>query len=243
MRSTGESQPAGAPENAAAGRFVLERPEPHFWRRLLMRLRLRDRRFYPLFNMHAHLCTEALQALVRLLEDLGDPHGMVREIEALEKRADSIVDEVQAALRRSLFPPSPRATIVELINGLDDILDLTEDAAQTIHLFHVTALTPEAIRLAQMALDSVRRLEKAVAALAEPDRGGEVLVLCAQIDDIEAQADHVLRAALSKLFREEPDAREIIKMRAVYEVLEELTDVCKDVAAELEAIVLGHLGG
>jgi len=61
MRTTGESQPAGAPENAAAGRFVLERPEPHFWRRLLMRLRLRDRRFYPLFNMHAHLCTEESQ--------------------------------------------------------------------------------------------------------------------------------------------------------------------------------------
>ena len=46
----------------------------------------------------------------------------------------------------------------------------------------------------------------------------------------------------SKLFRDEPDVRQLIKLRAVYEVLEELTDVCKDVAAELEAIVLGHLG-
>jgi uncharacterized protein Yka (UPF0111/DUF47 family) len=52
----------------------------------------------------------------------------------------------------------------------------------------------------------------------------------------------VLRAAMSKLFREEPDVRELIKLRAVYEVLEGLTDVCKDVAAELEALILGHLG-
>jgi len=66
--------------------------------------------------------------------------------------------------------------------------------------------------------------------------------LCAHIDDLEAQADHVLRSAMSRLFRDEPDARELIKLRAVYEVLEQLTDVCKDVAAEMEAIVLGHLG-
>ncbi|HYA66812.1 MAG TPA: DUF47 family protein [Burkholderiaceae bacterium] len=227
---------------ASETRSALERPEPRFWRSLLMRLRFRDRRFDPLFNLHAQLCVGAMEALVRLLGDLNDPYGMVREIEAMEKRADAIVDEVHAAVRRSLFPPHPRAAIVDLINRLDDILDLTEDAAQTIHLYHVTAVTPEATRLAQLALDSVRSIETAVALLAQPKRGREILSLCARIDDLEAQADHVLRAAMSRLFRDEPDARELIKLRAVYEVLEELTDVCKDVAAEMEAIVLGHLG-
>jgi len=239
MPSTPEApamEPAGGP------RPPLERPEPRFWRNLLMKLRLRDRRFYPLFQLHAQLCTGAVEALLHLLSDLEDPQGMVREIEALEKRADSIVDEVHAAVRRSIFPPHPRASIVDLINRLDDILDLTEDAAQTIHLYHVTALTPEAMRLAQLALDAVRRIEQAVALLSRPSQGQQILALCAQIDDLEAQADHVLRSAMSKLFREEPDARELIKLRAVYEVLEELTDVCKDVAADMEAIVLGHIG-
>src|SRR5208282_2494667 len=171
-----------------------------------------------------------------------DPRGMVREIEAMEKRADAIVDEVHGALRRTFFPPHPRSAIVDLINRLDDVLDLTEDAAQTIHLYHITALTPEALRLAQLALDSVKRIERAVGMLATPQFSQELLALCAQIDNLEAEADHVLRAAMSKLFRDEPDARELIKLRAVYEVLEELTDVCKDVATEMEAIVLGHLG-
>jgi predicted phosphate transport protein (TIGR00153 family) len=233
---------APAMEPAGGPRPPLERAEPRFWRTLLMKLRLRDRRFYPLFQLHAQLCTGAVEALLHLLSDLEDPQGMVREIEALEKRADSIVDEVHAAVRRSIFPPHPRASIVDLINRLDDILDLTEDAAQTIHLYHVTALTPEAMRLAQLALDAVRRIEQAVALLSRPSQGQQILALCAQIDDLEAQADHVLRSAMSKLFREEPDARELIKLRAVYEVLEELTDVCKDVAADMEAIVLGHIG-
>ena len=183
-----------------------------------------------------------MEALLALLADLEDPRGMVREIEALEKRADRIVDDLHSAVRRSIFPPHPRSSIVDLINRLDDILDLTEDAAQTIHLYHVTALTPEAMRLAQLALDAVRCIEQAVGLLSQPAAGQQILALCAQVDDLEAQADHVLRSAMSKLFREEPDARELIKLRAVYEVLEELTDVCKDVAAGMEAIVLGHIG-
>ncbi len=234
--------PADSVDAAGTGRGALERREPRFWRNLLRRLRLRDRRFYPLFDLHARLCTGAVEALLDLLGDLSDPRGMVREIEALEKRADSIVDEVHAAVRRSLFPPHPRASIVAFINRLDDILDLTEDAAQTIHLYHVTALTPEAMRLAQLALDAVRKIEQAVKMLSRPGQSQQILVLCAQIDDLEAEADHVLRSAMSKLFREEPDARELIKLRAVYEVLEELTDVCKDVGADMEAIVLGHFG-
>lgn len=232
------------PPDLAPAKPVPEARELRFWRGMLLRLRLRwrDRRFYPLFNLHAQLCTQALAALLELLSDLHDPRGMVREIEAMEKRGDAIVDDVHGAVRRSLFPPHPRSAIVDLINRLDDVLDLTEDAAQTIHLYHVTAITPEAVRMARLAYDGVRRVEQAVAMLGEPGQSRQLLALCEQVDDIEAQADHVLRSAMSKLFRDEPDARELIKQRAVYEVLEELTDVCKDVAAELEAIVLGHLG-
>jgi predicted phosphate transport protein (TIGR00153 family) len=231
--------PAAPPTEARA---LPEAREPRFWRNLLQRLRPRDRRFYPLLDLHAQLCVSGIDSLVQLLADLSDPRGRVREIEALEKRADGIVHEVHAAVRRSVFPPHPRSALVDLINHLDDILDLTEDAAETLHLYHVTAVTPEAQRLAALALDSARRLQRAVALLAEPRRSRELLALCAQVDELEAEADHVLRSAMSKLFREEPDVRELIKLRAVYEVLEELTDVCKDVAAELEALILGHLG-
>jgi uncharacterized protein len=47
-----------------------------------------------------------------------------------------------------------------------------------------------------------------------------------------------MRSAMSKLFRDEPDVREIIKMKAVYEMLETVTDRCEDVANLIEGIVL-----
>ncbi len=219
--------------------FVQDRHERRGMLRLgLRRLGRRDRRFSPLFNGHAQLCVEGLTALSELLADVRDPSGRVRQIEAIEKRADSIVSETRLLLRRSILPPFPRPAIYALVNRLDDILDLAEDVAQSLHLYHVTAITPEARRLADLAVKSAIALQAAVAGLTAADDPRPVLALCEEVDSIEAQADHVYRSAMSKLFREEPDTRQLVKLKAIYELLEELTDKCKNAAAEVQSLAL-----
>jgi hypothetical protein len=210
------------------------------WRTLRRRLWPRDHRFYDLFDRHAELCVAGLDALTRLLGDASDPTGRVREIEAIEKRADGVVADVRATLERALFPPFGRLIVLELINRLDDVLDLTEDAAQSLLLYHITRVTPDAQKLAELALDCATRLQTAVGSLRGLQRPRAVLALCREVDQLEAQADHVMRSAMSKLFREEPDARELVKHKAIYELLEGLTDKCKDAANDIEAIVLRH---
>jgi uncharacterized protein Yka (UPF0111/DUF47 family) len=222
--------------------LVAPRRERRSLRQWLSRFRLRDHRFFPLFNQHMAQVADGLEALQTLLQDLPDAGNRVRRIEELEQAADRSVQQILAAVRRSIWPPYPRISIVQLANETDNILDLTEDAAETLVLFNVTRLTPDALRLGALALEAVRRLQQAVALLPDLDRSAEVLALCTQVADLESEADHVLRAAMSRLFREEPDVRELIKLRAVYEVLEGLTDDAKDVAARLSAMVLGHPG-
>ncbi|WP_293220736.1 DUF47 domain-containing protein, partial [Ottowia sp.] len=66
----------------------------------------------------------------------------------------------------------------------------------------------------------------------------QALKVCAEIDELESDADRVMRSAMSQLFRHEPDVRELIKLRAIYELLETVTDRCEDVANQIEGIVL-----
>ncbi len=218
--------------------FAPERRSPRPLRSVLRRLVPRDRRFYALFNRHAELCVEGVTALAKLLSEVRDPNGRVREIEAIEKRADTVVDDTLALVRRSLLPPFPRRSIHALINRLDDILDLTEDVAQSLHLYHVTMLTPDAHRLAELAVRGADKLRLAVGQLQSVDDPRAILALCQEVDEFEAQADHVMRAAMSKLFREEPDTRQLVKLRAIYELLEQLTDACKHAAAEVQALAV-----
>jgi hypothetical protein len=210
------------------------------WRRLLRRLRPIDKRLFPLFDMHAALCVEGLQTLTALLQDIADADGRVLRIEAIEKRADGLVHDVRQVLRHALFAPFAPEALQELIVRLDDVLDITEDAAQSLHLYHVTAVTPEAVKLAELAVESCTLLRTAIGGLARLENPRAIISLCGEIDRLEAQADHVMRAAMSRLFREEPDAHQLIKLKAVYELLEQLTDKCKHVANDIQLLVLRY---
>jgi uncharacterized protein Yka (UPF0111/DUF47 family) len=70
------------------------------------------------------------------------------------------------------------------------------------------------------------------------DNAAEIMTLCAEIDRLESEADHVMRDAIARLFRDEPDVRELIKLRSVYEHLETVTDRCEDVANIIQGIVI-----
>ncbi|PKO59765.1 MAG: DUF47 domain-containing protein, partial [Betaproteobacteria bacterium HGW-Betaproteobacteria-18] len=82
--------------------------------------------------------------------------------------------------------------------------------------------------------DAVQLLNK----IADPSTAEAALKTCDEIDKLESDADRVMRTAMSKLFREEPDVRELIKLKAIYELLETITDRCEDVANLIEGVVL-----
>ncbi len=82
--------------------------------------------------------------------------------------------------------------------------------------------------------DAVKLLDR----ISDTATSEAALKTCEEIDRLESDADRVMRAAMSKLFREEPDVREVIKLKAIYELLETITDKCEDVANQIEGIDL-----
>ncbi len=199
-------------------------------------------KFFDLFNAHAEQIVQGGQALVALMSALNhsdeEAARLCEAINTIESRADKITHETMTQLHKSFITPLDRDEIHHLITGLDDILDLIQDSAQTITLYDIRRVSPEAINLAEIILRCCERVSSAVALLPSMDNGPEILRLCNEIDHLESEADHVMRGAMSKLFRDEPDVRELIKFKAIYELLEIVTDRCEDVANIIEGIVL-----
>jgi uncharacterized protein Yka (UPF0111/DUF47 family) len=106
-------------------------------------------------------------------------------------------------------------------------------------LYDVRAITPEAVRLADISLKCCERVKDVVGMLGSDTASFEAIMkTCEEIDRLESDADRVMRSAVSRLFREEQDVREVIKMKAIYELLETITDRCLDVANLAEGISL-----
>lgn len=202
------------------------------------RLMPKEGKFFDLFVEHADLCVKGAKEMVALMVNFDDLEMRVHAIEGIEKQADKVTHSTLELLHKTFITPLDRDDIHQLITRMDDILDLLEDAAQTMSLYDIKAITPEARRLAELCLTCTEKVRTAVALLSNMDNAREILGLCAEIDRLESDADHVMRAAMSKLFRDEPDVRTLIKLKAIYEILETVTDRCEDVANILEGIIV-----
>ena len=202
------------------------------------RLLPREGRFFDFFNEHAGHAVLAAAELKALLADLSELEARRRNIERHEKQADQITHHTMQLLHQTFITPLDRDEIHQLITTMDDVLDLMEDIAQCLFLYDVRAVTPEAQRLADICVACTEKVRDAVAKLESMDNADAILKLCAEIDRLESDADYVMRSAMAKLFREEPDAKEIVKLKEIYQLLESVTDKCEDVANLIEGIVL-----
>ncbi|MES2104524.1 MAG: DUF47 domain-containing protein [Pseudomonadota bacterium] len=202
------------------------------------RLMPTEGKFFELFNQHAELCVKGAKEMVALMTNFDDLENRVHAIEVIEKQADTVTHNTIELLHKTFITPLDRDDIHKLITRMDDILDLLEDAGQTISLYDIREITPEAKRLAELCLGCAEKVRAAVALLSNMDNSREILLICEEIDRLESDADHVMRAAMSKLFRDEPDVRNLIKLKAIYEILETVTDRCEDVANIIEGIIV-----
>ena len=211
---------------------------------LFAKLLPREGNFFEMFNQHADRIVEAAHAFSRLVANYADPMARDKynqEVDNAERAADRITHDVNKALHKTFITPIDREQIHGLINTMDDVADLIQDSAETMALYDVHHMTEEITRLTDLSVKCCERVRDAVrllARIAEADTAEAALKTCEEIDRLESDADRVMRTAMSKLFREEPDVREVIKLKAIYELLETITDNCEDVANLVEGIVL-----
>jgi predicted phosphate transport protein (TIGR00153 family) len=207
----------------------------------IARLMPREGRFFSLFDDHAKLIVDgasALEDVLRHYENGLDRAMGLKLIEDAEHAADRITHETVQLLHTTFVTPFDRDDIHRLISRMDDVLDLIQDTGESLVLYDIQKVTPDATQLAELLRRCVDRVQAAVKLMASMADAPAMLKICEEIDKLESDADKVMRAAISRLFREETDVRQVIKLKAVYEALESATDKCQDVANVIESVVL-----
>jgi len=181
----------------------------------------REGNFFELFNQHGDFIVSGARSFILLIQNYAA--------------------EVNRLLHKTFITPIDREQIHGLINAMDDILDLLQDASETMSLYDVRAMTEDILRLGDISAKCCERVQHAVSLLPKISRADvaeAAIKTCEEIDKLESDADRVMRSAMSKLFREENDVRELIKLKAIYELLESISDRCEDVANLIEGVVL-----
>jgi uncharacterized protein len=203
----------------------------------------REEPFVANFTAHARCLVDAAAALRDLMNAAPSERPAFFDlICTIEGRADGIAREVLLALHRAFLTPFDRSSIHALITAQDDAVDLIEDSVQRAALYKVTEFSPAMMELGSQIARCADLLAEAIPLLANVSANAErILAVCDKVGKIEGEADRTLRMALADLFDQNPAAVPLIARKEIYELLEEVTDRCDDVADLIEGIVLDHV--
>ncbi len=197
-----------------------------------------EARFFDYFNETATLGVQAAYEFKELVLNLHNAESIARNIKLIEHKADEVTHKTIELLHKTFITPIDREDIHQLAKEMDDILDFLEAASQRIVLYGLTEVTEETKKLVDVCILSIECVKKTVAGLSNLKNSDQIIKDCIEINRLENEADHILRAAMAKLFKDEPDIRQLIKLKDIYELLETVTDRCEDVANTIEGIVL-----
>jgi uncharacterized protein Yka (UPF0111/DUF47 family) len=170
--------------------------------------------FFDYFEQHAAKTVEAARLLEEMLAKPDDLPSQARPID--------------------------RGDIHRLISRLDDVLDLIEATSERVWLYGLDTPEHDAIQLAQVLMQAVAQVSRAMVCLRNLKDRDALLQICMEINRYENEGDTLLRTALARLFREQKDPVMIIKWKDIYDFLENAVDRCEDVANVLEGVALEY---
>src|ERR1700741_1094793 len=125
----------------------------------------REGKFFELFNAHAERIVEGSRELASMIGTFSELDAHAQRIDNAERAADKITHETISLLHKTFITPFDRDQIHQLITTLDDILDLIQDVAESVALYDLQSVTPEARQLAEICQMCCERVKTTVGLL------------------------------------------------------------------------------
>jgi predicted phosphate transport protein (TIGR00153 family) len=200
----------------------------------------KDRKFFPLFDKAAENLESAGKLLFELINSTSseERNRLINEIEKLEHVGDELTHDIFQELGKNFITPFDREDIHRLASALDDVLDYIHGSSKRIQLYKITTFSQDVIKLASLIQVQTEEVRRCVHELKNMINMRDITNSLVRINSVENHADDIFEHAVAKLFEEETNAIELIKIKEFLSMMETATDKCEDVANVIESIVI-----
>jgi len=202
----------------------------------------KDRVFYGLFEEVSDKVLEMAKILKEVVNepDFNKRTVLITHIENLEHDNDELTHRIFTELGRNFITPFDREDIHYLASSLDDIADYIYASAKKINFYRVNPIDKGLHKFADLIYQSTDQVRNAVRELRDMKNLRVITESLVRINSIENQADDIFDMSIERLFAEEQDAKEVIKMREIYQAMEIATDKCEDAGNVIESIIVKY---
>ncbi|MBS1654291.1 MAG: DUF47 domain-containing protein [Bacteroidetes bacterium] len=202
----------------------------------------KDRIFFELFEKVADNVATMGKKLKEIVAevDFDKRATLIAQVEDLEHDNDELTHRVFTELGRNFITPFDREDIHYLATSLDDIADYIYASSKKINFYRVNPNDSGIQKLADLIEQGSLQIRNAVLELRNMKNMRQITEALVKINSIENQADDVFDMSIERLFAMETDAKEVIKKREIYQVMEIVTDKCEDASNVIESILIKY---
>ncbi|MEP6615651.1 MAG: DUF47 family protein [Ginsengibacter sp.] len=202
----------------------------------------KDKVFHQLFENVAETLVRMSNRLRDVVQepDFDTRAKHIKEIEDMEHENDDFTHKIFTELGRNFITPFDREDIHSLASALDDVSDYIYASAKKINFYKVDPSDVGFQKMSELIATGCIEVQKAVGELRDMKNLRRITDSMVAINSIENQADDVFDMSIERLFETEPDAKEVIKKREIYQVMEIVTDKCEDAANVIESIIIKY---
>lgn len=166
--------------------------------------------------------------------------SLISQVEDLEHANDELTHSVFTELGRNFITPFDREDIHLLATALDDVADYIYASSKKINFYRVNPNDIGMQKMAELIEQGANHVRTAVVELRDMKNMRNITEALVKINSIENQADDIFDMSIERLFATEPDAKEVIKKREIYQVMEIVTDKCEDASNVIESIIIKY---
>ncbi|HTZ39329.1 MAG TPA: DUF47 family protein [Syntrophales bacterium] len=197
-------------------------------------------KFYDLFEELADKLEEGGKLFTEIIGNYEYSEFKVGKLKEIEHEADHITHQVYKRMHKVFLTPLDREDIYLLANKMDSVLDEIESAAVRMYLYRMKEPAKELVQITGILNEAIAKIRKIVFSVRKKQDAPLILKLCVEINTLENEADQLFRSAMVRLFEEEKDAIELIKVKDIIGRIETAVDNCEDVSNIIEGIVLKY---
>ena len=203
----------------------------------------KEPKFFPLLKQLSEILSASSSILVESLrhDSPTERANYYKLIKDKEREGDKLTHLIFDELGTTFITPFDREDIHDLASSIDDVIDGINSSAKRITTYNPRPISDSGKELSLLIQQEAHYIRKAMDELETFRKKPTTLRdYCTKLHDIENQADDVYELFITKLFEEEKDSIELIKIKEIMHELEKTTDAAEHVGKILRNLIVKY---
>ena len=199
--------------------------------------------YFDSFPQLAHFSVECGEMILAFLRTFD--HSRLEEVKTsvhlIEHKADEVKHAVTERLLTEFMTPIDREDIFEILRLIDDVTDAIEEISLKLYLYDYKELPPNTVKFTELTLECMRKMEECLKQFPNYLDKEVFAPYVQEVVKLEEQGDVQYIENVHSLYRTETDGFKRHKAEAMYTMLEEVSDKCREVCRFVQNIALKNI--